>query len=199
MKTDTPQKKKSPSAPKAPTATQPSRSYFPWIVKNTMALAVVAIFLYHFVFSESSGQPGYQWAVHTTLYQNYNAMKQIKAQTRGTLDDRFMVKLGASYEYLYSIKASTPEDAVILLPGRDAFFPQGEQSVFQGKEPYNKLWATRFLYPRRVVIPSELGKTSWSEKITHVAIAYGNGYEYLDYEVTPQHAFAVIPTQPQNQ
>ena len=90
------------------------------------------------------------------------------------------------------VKESTPENAVILLPGKEAFYPEGEERIFSG-EPYNKLWAIRFLYPRRVIIPSELGKTPWSEKITHVAIVNGRGYEYLDYEVEQKAPHAVLP------
>ncbi len=41
--------------------------------------------------------------------------------------------------------------------------------------------------------PSELGKTPWSEKITHVAIVNGRGYEYLDYEVEQKAPHAVLP------
>ena len=101
-------------------------------------------------------------------------------------------KLGLSHVYLRYVKENTPENAVILLPGKEAFYPEGEERIFSG-EPYNKLWAIRFLYPRRVIIPSELGKTPWSEKVTHVAIVNGRGYEYLDYEVEQKAPHAVLP------
>ena len=33
----------------------------------------------------------------------------------------------------------------------------------------------------------------WSEKVTHVAIVNGRGYEYLDYEVEQKAPHAVLP------
>lgn len=119
-------------------------------------------------------------------------LETIRHYSRTTTDNRFEMKLGLSHVYLRYVKENTPENAVILLPGKEAFYPEGEERIFSG-EPYNKLWAIRFLYPRRVIIPSELGKTPWSEKITHVAIVNGRGYEYLDYEVEQKAPHAVLP------
>ena len=64
--------------------------------------------------------------------------------SRTTTDNRFEMKLGLSHVYLRYVKESTPENAVILLPGKEAFYPEGEERIFSG-EPYNKLWAIRVL------------------------------------------------------
>lgn len=158
---------------------------FAWVVKNMVALIVVLFLLNKFVISI---QPGYNWAYN--MLQKNLEYTRLYAQT--TTDNRFEMKLGLSHVYLRYLKENTPENAVILLPPKEAFYPEGEERIFSG-EPYNKLWATRFLYPRRVVIPSELGVTPWSEKITHVAIVNGRGYEYLDYEVPEKTPHIVLP------
>lgn len=158
---------------------------FAWVVKNMVALIVVLFLLNKFVISI---QPGYNWAYN--MLQKNLEYTRLYAQT--TTDNRFEMKLGLSHVYLRYLKENTPENAVILLPPKEAFYPEGEERIFSG-EPYNKLWATRFLYPRRVVIPSELGVTPWSEKITHVAIVNGRGYEYLDYKVPEKTPHIVLP------
>ena len=158
---------------------------FSWVAKNIFAVVIVLFLLNKFVLDV---QPGYNWA-YNMLQKN---LETIRHYSRTTTDNRFEMKLGLSHVYLRYVKENTPENAVILLPGKEAFYPEGEERIFSG-EPYNKLWAIRFLYPRRVIIPSELGKTPWSEKVTHVAIVNGRGYEYLDYEVEQKAPHAVLP------
>lgn len=159
-----------------------------WVVKNLVTAAVVLFLLNKIVVGI---QPGYNWA--------YNMLKGNLEITRHyahtTTDQRFEMKLGLAHVYLRYLKENTPPDAVILLPSQEAFYPEGQERIFSG-EPYNKLWATRFLYPRRVIIPSELGKTPWSRKITHVAIVNGIGYEYLDYDVEHKAAHTILPVHP---
>ena len=47
----------------------------------------------------------------------------------------------------------------------------------------NKIYALRFLYPRKLVIPFDFGKSHYVDEITHVAIVNGEGFEYVPYEV----------------
>ena len=169
MKNSTTSKKNTPSTKKGTATPQKEGISFSWVAKNIFAVVIV-------------------WA-YNMLQKN---LETIRHYSRTTTDNRFEMKLGLSHVYLRYVKESTPENAVILLPGKEAFYPEGEERIFSG-EPYNKLWAIRFLYPRRVIIPSELGKTPWSEKITHVAIVNGRGYEYLDYEVEQKAPHAVLP------
>lgn len=159
-----------------------------WVVKNLLAVVVVAFLLNKLVLGL---QPGYNWAYN--MLKGNLEVAQNYAQT--TTDERYEMKLGLSHVYLRYLKENTPPDAVILLPGKEAFYPEGQERIFSG-EPYNKLWATRFLYPRRVIIPPELGVTPWSKKITHVAIVNGIGYEYLGYEVPKKVPYIVLPVHP---
>lgn len=163
-----------------------------WVIKNLLAVVIVAFLLNKLALYP---QPEYKWTYkwpYEMLTGNLEATRHYAATTT---DQRFEMKLGLSYVYLRYLKESTPPNAVILLPSKEAFFPEGQERVFSG-EPYNKLWATRFLYPRRVILTSELGKTPWSQKITHVAIANGIGYEYLNYEVPQKAPFAILPIHP---
>ena len=159
-----------------------------WVIKNLVAVAIVLFLLNKLVIGM---QPGYNWAYN--MLKGNLEVTQHYAHT--TTDQRFEMKLGLAHVYLRYLKENTPPDAVILLPSKEAFYPEGAERIFSG-EPYNKLWATRFLYPRRVVLPSELGKTPWSQKITHVAIVNGVGYEYLNYDVDHKVAHTVLPVHP---
>ena len=185
MKNSTTSKKNTPSTKKGTATPQKEGISFSWVAKNIFAVVIVLFLLNKFVLDV---QPGYNWA-YNMLQKN---LETIRHYSRTTTDNRFEMKLGLSHVSLRYVKENTPENAVILLPGKEAFYPEGEERIFSG-EPYNKLWAIRFLYPRRVIIPSELGKTPWSEKITHVAIVNGRGYEYLDYEVEQKAPHAVLP------
>ena len=185
MKNSTTSKKNTPSTKKGTATPQKEGISFSWVAKNIFAVVIVLFLLNKFVLDV---QPGYNWA-YNMLQKN---LETIRHYSRTTTDNHFEMKLGLSHVYLRYVKESTPENAVILLPGKEAFYPEGEERIFSG-EPYNKLWAIRFLYPRRVIIPSELGKTPWSEKITDVAIVNGRGYEYLDYEVEQKAPHAVLP------
>ena len=85
------------------------------------------------------------------------------------------MKLGADYNYIIWLRDNTPEDAVIYYPSGGDFragHPTIPQNPFNGKL-IDKLTVVRALYPRKVVTEEEYGKTSWSQKITYVAIVNG--------------------------
>ncbi len=191
MKAHSSKSQNAPSQKGKATTTSPGGFTFSWIIKNILAVVIVLFLFNKLVLKIEPGNnwaSGYNWA-YNMLKGN---AKTIRQYAYTTTDNRFEMKLGLSHVYLRYLKENTPENAVILLPSQEAFFPKGEEHIFSG-EPFNKLWATRFLYPRRVIIPSELGKTPWSERITHVAIVNGRGYEYLDYEVGQKAPHTVLP------
>jgi hypothetical protein len=176
----------SPSRPEIKKKPQ-NNSYLPWIVKNAVA-AVVAGFL---LFKCVDVQRGYNWVYNMMLKGN---MELIKANPNATLEQRNEFKLGTDYSYLLYVKNSTPEDAVILYPSHEDFSPPGVESPFK-QNISNKTWALRFLYPRKLVLPSEMETNRYARDITHVAIVNGRGYERLDYETeaeTPTAEFTVI-------
>ncbi|MDR1259033.1 MAG: hypothetical protein LBK65_07140 [Tannerellaceae bacterium] len=164
-----------------------SNSYLPWLVKNVCAAAVAGFLLFECV----DVQGGYNWVYNMMLKGN---MELIKANPDATIEQRNEFKLGTDYSYLLYVKNSTPEDAVILYPSHEDFFPPGVESPFK-QNISNKIWALRFLYPRKLVLPSEMGTNRYTNDITHVAIVNGRGYERLNYETEaeiPTTEFTVI-------
>jgi hypothetical protein len=156
-----------------------------WFAKN-IVVAFAAGFL---LFECLKVQPGYNWAYYGLLKGN---MAAIRANPDLTLEQKYEQKLGIDYAYLQFVKSATPEDAVILYPSREDFFPEGIESPFkQGVS--NKTWGLRFLYPRKLVLPSEMETNRYANDITHVAIVNGRGYERLDYEVETPIEHGVLP------
>lgn len=133
--------------------------------------------------------PGYAFVYDSILRHHLDIAKVNK---HATVEQRTEAKLGFDYKYLKFIKDNTPENAVIWMPGtRDDYYPPGVESSFQG-EIYNKMFRLRILYPRKIV---DNGDTTnkYADKITHIAIVYGKGYEMLPYEVEEKNDFAVFP------
>ena len=177
-------KKKGRSSQKSPFIV-----YAGWSLKNILFL-FIAIFLVKLTFSR---QPAYNWVFNGLLKGN---MRMIKEYPKLTYDQKMQYKLGASYEYLLFLKRATPENAVILYPSSKAF--QKEGSPFT-QNIDNKIYATRFLYPRKLILESELKDSKYADKITHVAIVNGEGRDKLPYPVDPKMEHGVLPVKPQKQ
>ena len=163
------------------------RSLSTWLVRN--GLLLLAGYL---LFSKVPPMnPVYTWVKESYLKSNTMIARQYPD---ATYDERMSMKLGADYNYLLFLRDNTPEDAVIYYPSSGDFtaaHPEVQQNPFNGKLN-DKLTAVRVLYPRKVVTESEYGKTSWSRKITHVAIVNGRNLEKLPYNV-PNYITGVLP------
>jgi len=158
------------------------------LLKNLVAAGVAGLLIAKTI----EIQPGYQLAYNGLLRGN---MAFIKANPSLSLEDKFAQKLGSAYRYLQYVREQTPDTAVILYPSAEDFFPPDRKSPFTG-EPYNKIWALRFLYPRRLVLPSEMKTNRWAGEITHVAIVNGRGFERVSYPVAKRFEFDVLPVHP---
>jgi hypothetical protein len=174
--------------PQQPVQAPESGGYGLWFLKN-IAAALVAGFL---VFECLEEQKGYNWAYYSLLKGN---MAAIRANRNLTLEQRNEQKLGIDYAYLQFVKKATPDDAVILYPSREDFFPEGVESPFK-QDISNKTWGLRFLYPRKLVLPSEMETNRYAKDITHVAIVNGRGLERLGYEVETPLEHGVLPVKP---
>lgn len=140
----------------------------------------VSILLIAFIFKQS----GYQF-VWSMLQRNW---KVIREYHDTSLSDRYLMKLGDGYAIYKYVQENTPEDAVIYIP---------EAKHFQGAnisgEPWNKLWAIRFLYPRQVVT---YGEYQINHKTpTHVLIVGEGGREMFSTEILPSSTsgIAIVP------
>lgn len=143
-------KKNTPSTKKGTATPQKEGISFSRVAKNIFAVVIVLFLLNKFVLDV---QPGYNWA-YNMLQKN---LETIRHYSRTTTDNRFEMKLGLSHVYLRYVKENTPENAVILLPGKEAFYPEGEERIFSG-EPYNKTMGyPGFLYPAPSHYPIGVG------------------------------------------
>ena len=120
MKNSTTSKKNASSTKKGTATPQKEGISFSWVAKNIFAVVIVLFLLNKFVLDV---QPGYNWA-YNMLQKN---LETIRHYSRTTTDNRFEMKLGLSHVYLRYVKENTPENAVILLPGKEAFYPEGEE------------------------------------------------------------------------
>lgn len=166
------------------------RSWSTWIVRNGVLL--LAGFL--FFTKVPPLNPAYTWVKESYLKSN----KMIADQyPDASFDDRMSIKLGADYNYLIFLRDNTPENAVIYYPSSGDFrasHPAVQQNPFNGKLN-DKLTAVRILYPRKVVTENEYGKTSWTKKITHVAIVNGKNLEKVPYKVADTYINGILPVQ----
>ena len=62
---------------------------------------------------------------------------------------------------------------------------------------YNKIYATRFLYPRKLVLESEFGVSKYADQINYVAIVNGEGKDKLSYPTDSTYRHGVLPINPQ--
>jgi hypothetical protein len=162
-----------------------------WALKNVVA-GVIAWFVISAVID---GHQSYRWAYHTLMKGNFKIARENRNLP---IDRRWEAKLGYTYAYLRFVRDNTPEDAVILYPTHEVFFPKGKESRFSG-EPGTKMIAIRFLYPRKVVMADEIDRNCYGNQLTHVAIANGWGYEHLEYAVDNRADDTVLPIrQPAN-
>lgn len=163
---------------------KPKRSSI--IVYNSIGVILVVI-----LFVVLRSHQGYGF-VFNMLESNYGFISKFR---NIPLEERNLSKMGNSYNIFLYIKGNTPSDAVIYLPGGKAFQDKTYGMEFKG-EPFNKGWATRFLYPRKIVLESEYSKSSYSKEITHVAIINKVGAEILPYKLDSIPVCAVFPMKP---
>lgn len=155
------------------------------IVYNLLGL-ILSLLILKAVFE----QPGYKF-VDSMLTSNYEVVKKNR---KATLDQRYQAKLGTGYMVPKYVADNTPEDAVILWPDADDFYPKGKKSAFKG-ELYRRAWIMRFVYPRKLVMKADMGKVDTSG-ITHVVVVNDSCKEFLPYPVNQYVELAVFPVEP---
>ncbi|MDR1096606.1 MAG: hypothetical protein LBL57_00585 [Tannerella sp.] len=192
MKKKSTAKKKSNPVPNPISTSKPMESldYVIWIFKNI----IVGVFAWFMVQYLIDSYKSYDWAYNVLMKENY---KTVKKYSHLSLDQKWEAKLGYDFTYWKYLRDNTPEDAVILYPTYDLFFPEGKKSNF--KNSASKMHAIRFLHPRKLVYHNERETSRYGKIITHVAIVNGWGYEYLEYPVANKAEITVLPIrQPQN-
>ncbi len=136
--------------------------------------------------------PAYMWAWKDYVCDN---VTKITRMSDVPMERRMVMKLGPDYKYLMFLRDATPTNAVIYYPTSADFtttMPGRPDHHFTGRLN-DKLSAVRVLYPRRVVTEDEFGVTSWSKKITHVAIVNGRNIDKLPYKAPDGYDTGVLP------
>jgi hypothetical protein len=134
----------------------------------------------------------YGWVWNVYIQAN---LRDVSSLPHASLDERLTIKLGEDYQYLIFVRDATPTNAVIFYPSLADFttvLPGNDKSPFSGKLT-DKLSAIRILYPRRIVMEDEMGRTPWSFKITNVAIVNRRNIDKLPYQVPSHYYIGVLP------
>lgn len=186
-----PQKKK----PDTPPKNQKSSSFNKGILFGKQVLvALVGLFL---LVQVKKSVDSYRWIYDDLLKGN---METIRKYPNLSTDERYILKMGFPISFMNHIKANTPDSAVILFPDSDVFAntkdPKQDLSGMLGWCS-SKYAYYRLLYPRKVVFESEKEQSPFFEKITHVAIVNGWGYDYLKTSVPVEFRTnnAILPVQ----
>ncbi len=158
-------------------------SLFQRIAFNLVGCLLAYILLTGIVFK----QEDYAWAI-TMLEENHDFVMD---NGKMNLQERYTSKMGVTYSLFDSVCSRTPDTAIIYIPGQQAFFPKDQERIFTG-EPFEKMWAIRFLYPRKVVTELEYERCVYSDEIDYVIVVNGKGVERLKYKVPYPIQFGVL-------
>ena len=132
---------------------------------------------------------GYGWAYENLLKANLEFMNQAAKMSE---DDKLNYKLGFSWKYMNFIKENTPKNSIIRLPPDSAFFPINKKSDFNSSIR-SKIWASYFVYPRRLVYESEKDSSALYKQANYQAIVNYWGYDKLSYEIEDKVPYTVLP------
>jgi hypothetical protein len=141
------------------------------------------------VYAAMRKNSGYTWVWTNYLKGNWEF---IKAHDTATIEQINEMKIGFNYVFLNYVKKHTPDTAVILFPLRSQITEKGGNMQL-GIDVSVKMWATHFVYPRRILYKDEYGENPLYDSVTHVAIAAAHGYDDLDYFVQKRAYFDVLP------
>lgn len=100
------------------------------------------------------------------------------------LEDRYAARMGGLYTFFRYVRENTPEDAVIYLPSAGDFIQGIWSEFFYSYHCANKIFATRFLYPRKVVTADEYRKYGSFLPLTHVIVIGSGSKDMLSYEIS---------------
>lgn len=154
-------------------------------VRNNVFALAASLLLVVLLFVHS---PQYRWVYHDLLKEN---MTLIRQYPHLTFDQKMELKLGMDYSFLMYIRNVTPPNAVILYPSPEAFRREGSPFT-HGID--NKICASRFLHPRKLVLESEWDESRYAGRITHAVIVNGvmPTKFTLDVDSVPQHVVLEI-------
>ncbi len=122
-------------------------------------------------------------------------MTFIKKHPDLSYEQKMQIKHKFKFTFCNFINKHTDENAIILIPSIEAIKNAKELDNKKSTSASlaNKIYASYFIYPRIFIYPEEKGKNPLWDKITHVAIINGHGYEYLNYKVKKKAKYQLLP------
>lgn len=164
------------------------RFSFRWVWRNIVLGAVgLALFTITVNFNRN-----YHWLWYTFTASN---IRDMGTDIEENPDTRLIHRLGPDYAYVLTIKGMTPENAVVFYPSRADYLaspPHGPKIAFRGTMA-DKLSAIRVLYPRKVVVREEMGKTPWAKRLTHIAVINGLHRDMVSYPTDTFSPIDILP------
>ena len=135
--------------------------------------------------------PGYNWVFNNLLIGN---LKDIEQRKDYTYEVKHEAKRGFFARYLFFVNKNTPEDAIILMPSEEVIdaVPAEQKLEFLKYKPH----VMYFVYPRKAVYANLEDDKKYMDKITHVAIVNGQGYENVPYQIPNKQQYTVVPINP---
>ena len=182
-----------PAKPKSVKPASTGSVSFSAILLNVAGAIVAGLFLMFF-FQHNEPNPndpgethinsGYDWLLNSMLKNN---LETIDKNPDKTLQEKYLLKWGtAEIVYIDSIKRSTPETAIVMLPPKSVIQAVGFKSVV------DLPWVTYFLYPRRVVYGDSIRDPLY-DKADYLIAINGWGLDKLKYQVEKPQPFMVLP------
>lgn len=175
---ETVQKKSSPQRP----AQQNGRGGFlSFMINLGGAVASVVIIMALF-----NNVEGYDWLLNTMLKGN---LETIEKYPNLTTQQRYEAKWGGEVNYLFQIKSSTPDSAIVLLPPRQTLKDVGLKSMV---DPPHVAY---FLYPRKAVYEDDKATNKNYKYAKFLVSVNGWGLDKLSQPVSNPQPFMILPIQ----
>ena len=149
-------------------------------LKNVLSLIALFFLVYYLV----GNVKGYTWLKERFIEQN---LEKLDKYSELTEDQKYQAYFRFNHQFLTFIRDNTADSSIIYMPPDSIIRPDSEQNEFYTKKRsnsvWNKVWATYFIYPRKLVYHREKDEIPNFDRYTHVACVNGWGYEYLEYDV----------------
>lgn len=179
-------RKKTESKSKLEFIKRPAKKWIGFISRN-----IIVGFILYLLFSatyDNKNVSGYKWAWEKFIVGNWKVMKE---HPEYTFQQRQQLKLGFFGVYVQFINNHTPDSAIILMPSADVVNNVDKKRRMGWLS--SKRHVTYFIYPRKAVYELSGRDSVYLDKVTHVAIVDGKGYDKLPYRVRTKSDFTVLP------
>ena len=164
---------------------RPAKTLGGFIFRNIF----IGVVFYILLSSLYNRTAAYKWDYEQLYKINYNVIVNYSDYTT---EQKYQSKLGFYGKYMFFVKSHTPDTAIILMPPDSVIFAIDKKNRMGWLT--SKRHSTYFLYPRKPIYKKLSSDSIYFDKITHVVIVDGKGYENLPFKVKNKNKYTVIPT-----